>query len=232
MEGSEAGVSGSLLQTHNTTEEQLNGHPKYKEILDRMWELHDSKARSYGSSEDPLANLRNGERFGMPAWKRCIVEADSAFYRLQNYCNGRNDSLESAMNALEDTAAFCMLAILFLEEQEESVKVDKCSGFVTGEFIPKGSSEEEQSCYEVLSGFTAPPQKPFTGELPQNSNVPDCAKLLHETWKEPSPPKSNGVAMADVLFTGVFGMKRVDPGYRKPSEEVGKRIAEVLEKAT
>lgn len=84
-----------------------------------MWNLHDSKARDYGSSGDPLANLRNGERFGMPAWKRCLVEADSAFYRLENFCNGRNPSLESAKDALMDSAAFSLLALLFVEELEE-----------------------------------------------------------------------------------------------------------------
>ena len=98
----------------------MNGHPAYKAILDRMWELHDSKAKDYGSTGDPLANLRNGERFGMPAWKRCLVEADSAFYRLENYCNGRNPSSESAKNALMDTAAFALLALLFIEEGEEA----------------------------------------------------------------------------------------------------------------
>ena len=95
----------------------MTGHPDYKRILDEMWELHCKKAASYGSDEDSLANLRNGERFGVSAWMRCLVESDSAFYRMQNYCNGRNPSYENAENALMDAAAFAMLALLFLREE-------------------------------------------------------------------------------------------------------------------
>jgi len=111
----------------------MNGHPRYKAILDRMWELHDSKARDYGSDGDPLANLRNGERFGMPAWKRCLVEADSAFYRLENFCNGRNPDLASAKDALMDSSAFSLLALLFIEELEEKMLEQKLSPQETGD---------------------------------------------------------------------------------------------------
>lgn len=95
----------------------MNGHPEYKKILDEMWDLHCRKARSYGSNEDSLANLRSGERFGVPAWKRCLVESESAFYRTVNYCNGRNPSAENLENALMDAAAFSMLAMLFIREE-------------------------------------------------------------------------------------------------------------------
>lgn len=97
----------------------MSGHPEYKKILDEMWELHCRKAKSYGSNEDPLANLRSGERFGVPAWKRCLVESESAFYRTVNYCNGRNQSAENLENALMDAAAFSMLALLLLREERD-----------------------------------------------------------------------------------------------------------------
>ena len=100
----------------------MNGDPRYKAILDEMWELHDSKALAYGNTGDPLANLRSGERFAVPAWKRCLVEADSAFFRLENYCNGRNADNDSVENALKDAAAFCMLALLFIREGNERAK--------------------------------------------------------------------------------------------------------------
>ena len=132
----------------------MSGHPKYKAILDRMWELHCEKAKSYGALEDPLANLRNGERFGVPAWLRCLVEADSAFYRLENYCNGRNPSHESLVNALMDTAAFSMLALLFVEEERER----RHKEVADAEFeLHKSYSTPEKSTWGHLSSYDKPP---------------------------------------------------------------------------
>lgn len=150
----------------------MSGHPEYKKILDEMWELHCRKAMSYGSDKDSLANLRNGERFGMSAWKRCLVESDSAFYRMQNYCNGRNESFESAENALKDAAAFSLLALLFLREERDKERFK--------------AYDEEQSLYE----------DPETERYRQ--------QIKHETARS---------------------------GYRQPSEEIGNRMTEVLEKA-
>ena len=98
----------------------MNGHPAYKAILDERWKLHCEKALAYGSDKDPLANLRSGEKFGVPAWKRCLVEAESAFYRLENYCNGRNTSNDSMENALLDAGSWCDLALVFLREEREA----------------------------------------------------------------------------------------------------------------
>lgn len=97
----------------------MSGHPKFKAILDERWELHCEKALAYGSSKDPLANLRSGEKYGVPAWKRCLAEAESAFSRLENICNGRNSANDAAENALMDASSWCDLALLFVREGNE-----------------------------------------------------------------------------------------------------------------
>ena len=151
----------------------MSGHPGYKLLLDEMWDLHCRKAKSYGSDEDSLANLRSGERFGVPAWKRCLVEAESAFYRTVNYCNGRNPSNENLENALMDAAAFSMLALLFVREEREK----------------------------------------------------RLGKLDHLVWVKTDQsvlPPLFGVAIED---------SRPAAGYRLPSEEIGSKMTEVLEKA-
>lgn len=179
----------------------MNGHPAYKAILDRMWELHDSKAKDYGSTGDPLANLRNGERFGMPAWKRCLVEADSAFYRLENYCNGRNPSLESAKNALMDTAAFALLSLLFLEEEEDARHSE----------VADAQFEFEKAERDGT---------PLLDRPPSHREILD--EYLSEKWGPIEVP--HDFKTSDVLLAS-------HTGYRPPSEEIGKRMVETLEKA-
>ena len=149
----------------------MSGHLGYKLLLDEMWDLHCRKAKSYGSEEDSLANLRSGERFGVPAWKRCLVEAESAFYRTVNYCNGRNPSNENLENALMDAAAFSMLALLFVREEREKQHAEVA---------------DAQFEYEIKD---------------------------RDDW----------LVKANALLAST--------SYRPPSEEIGSKMTEVLEKA-
>lgn len=171
----------------------MSGHPGYKLLLDEMWDLHCRKAKSYGSEEDSLANLRSGERFGVPAWKRCLVEAESAFYRTVNYCNGRNPSNENLENALMDAAAFSMLALLFVREEREKREA--------GHMERLGWTRTEAGDWIIID--------------------------------DPEAKHSTATAIADNFNAGWDGTaSRSDPpGYRPPSEEVGKRMTETLERA-
>ena len=98
----------------------MSGHPKYKAILDRMWELHCEKAIAYGTGEDPLANLRECADIGIEPWRACVGEVSSAFHRVKNHCKRGHLKNDSLANALMDSAAFCLLALLFLEEEEDA----------------------------------------------------------------------------------------------------------------
>lgn len=181
----------------------MSGHPGYKLLLDEMWDLHCRKAKSYGSDEDSLANLRSGERFGVPAWKRCLVEAESAFYRTVNYCNGRNPSNENLENALMDAAAFSMLALLFVREEREKQNPDELMAKV-------GLYKWSNGRYRLY---------------PEPLAKGDEAAAMSGASED-----SGGDSCID---TGVFRVKvNPDPaGYRPPSEEIGNKMTEVLEKA-
>ena len=146
-----------------------------------MKNLHCEKAKSYGSNEDPLANLRSGERFGVPASIRCLVEAESAFYRTVNYCNGRNPSWESLENALMDASAFSLLALRFFREERE-----------------KRHAEVADAQFEYEEALS------------------ECKKMGVNTL--------DSETIRSVLVNGTTG-------YRPPSEEIGNKMTEVLEKA-
>lgn len=97
----------------------MNGDPRYKAILDRMWALHCEKANDYGTAEDPLENLRQSESIGIETWRTCIGEAMNAFFRVKNHCNRGHLDREKLKNAMMDTAAFMMLGMLFIEEGDD-----------------------------------------------------------------------------------------------------------------
>lgn len=181
----------------------MSGHPGYKLLLDEMWDLHCRKAKSYGSDEDSLANLRSGERFGVPAWKRCLVEAESAFYRTVNYCNGRNPSNENLENALMDAAAFSMLALLFVREERGKLNTENLMAKV-------GFYKWSNGRYRLY---------------PESLAKGDETAVNAGDAQDPEAEYC--------IDTGLFQVK-VNPeptGYRPPSEEIGNKMTEVLEKA-
>lgn len=158
-----------------------------------MKNLHCEKAKSYGSDEDPLANLRSGERFGVPAAIRCLVEAESAFYRTVNYCNGRNPSWESLENALMDASAFSLLALRFFREEREKREADHMERL--------GWTKTEAGDWIIIDD---PEAKQFHSE-------------------EEIKDRKDWMVKATSLLAST--------GYRPPSEEIGNKMTEVLEKA-
>lgn len=183
----------------------MTGHPDYKLILDEMWELHCRKASSYGSDEDPLANLRSGERFGMTAWKRCLVEAESAFYRMENYCNGRNTSDENAENALMDAAAFSLLGLLFLREE----RAKRHAEVADAEY----EYDKKQDEFMAKAGFFK------------------WSDGRYKLYPEPEPLTSEEDPETELFHQTLKVSHDFRTGYREPSEEIGNRMLETLEKA-
>lgn len=116
----------------------MSGHPKYKAILDRMWDLHCEKALAYGSDADPLANLRESADIGIEPWRGCVSEVNSAFYRVKNHCKRGHLKNDSLANALMDSAAFCLLALLFLEEEQDA----EIATILDGHSVPVPVSEK------------------------------------------------------------------------------------------
>ena len=94
------------------------GDPRYLEILDDLRELHLKKSADYGVGEDPLANLRASERFGIPAWVGAMVRAQDKMQRVQAFV--RNGSLknESLEDSLLDGAAYFILALVLYRESQ------------------------------------------------------------------------------------------------------------------
>lgn len=98
---------------------ELMRHPnsaRFHEILHDLGELHDLKQADYGADNDPFANVRNSQDFGVPAWIGCAVRANDKMKRIQAYARRGSLMNESLEDAFRDLAVYSVIALVLLEE--------------------------------------------------------------------------------------------------------------------
>jgi len=107
------------------TSQALSGDARFHVLLEDMRQLHVRKAQDYGD-EDPLANLRAAEEFGIASWVGCCLRLNDKVRRLKSMAKkGRlvNESLE---DSLLDMANYALLAIiLYRETQSGTARVSE-----------------------------------------------------------------------------------------------------------
>ena len=100
---------------HPTSEKFLNN-------LERLKQLHIAKARGDGTAEDPLANLRASERFGVPPWIATLIRMNDKIHRLAvratRELGGSDEPLpyESLGEECDDISNYAQLIKLLYEE--------------------------------------------------------------------------------------------------------------------
>jgi len=101
----------------------FDGDPKFLELLEQMKTLHRNKNRGYaGDSEDRWANFRISEAFGISAFLGTLVRMSDKWVRITNLVkNPKNERVgESIKDTLMDLAAYALIAICIMEEEEKS----------------------------------------------------------------------------------------------------------------
>lgn len=93
--------------------------PRFLAVLDEMQALHYRKSHDYGSDEDPLANLRASEDFGVPAWIGAVIRGHDKVIRLKTFISKGKLANESVENALLDLATYALLALILYRERAE-----------------------------------------------------------------------------------------------------------------
>ncbi len=100
------------------------GHPMFYELLEQMADLHSRKNHDYAGEADPLSNLRECEKIGIPAWKGVIVRLQDKWKRLINFA--LTDKLKVKDETIEDTlfdnAIYSLLCIILRREQKKAGK--------------------------------------------------------------------------------------------------------------
>ena len=87
----------------------------FDDVLVEINKLHVDKSLQYGTNEDPYANIRRSEEFGLKPWVYCAVECGNCLKRLENIAKGRN--VEDPINAFNDLATWAILSRLFFEKR-------------------------------------------------------------------------------------------------------------------
>ena len=67
----------------------LGGHPRFYEILLQMADLHSRKNQNYAQDGDPLSNLRECEKMGIPAHMGVAIRLTDKFSRYTQLLKGK-----------------------------------------------------------------------------------------------------------------------------------------------
>jgi len=97
-------------------------HPtsqKFYDLCDSLKAMHARKSADYGSSTDPLANIRNGAEFvGIESWKGAMVRLSDKVTRLATYNRTGSLEYEGVEDTLLDLASYALLALLLYKEEQ------------------------------------------------------------------------------------------------------------------
>jgi len=105
-----------------------NGDPRFYEALARFACLHSDKNRDY-AGDDPLANLKRCEHFGLPSWLGVVVRLSDKDSRFESWLKRQmsNDNTamavrdESVYDTLDDRAIYTILLRILLEEERSAI---------------------------------------------------------------------------------------------------------------
>lgn len=89
---------------------------RFHEVLQEAGRLHDLKQADYGTNEDPFANVRASEDFGVDGWIGCMMRANDKMKRIQKASRGHELRNESLRDSLLDLVNYSAIAIVLLEE--------------------------------------------------------------------------------------------------------------------
>lgn len=105
-----------------------SGHPKVKEVLERVWTIHQQKNSDYSEAGhqadgDPFSNFRECEDFGIDTLSGILVRMSDKWSRLKNLHakNGENAVPgEGLEDALLDLIGYAAIYLAELSDQEDS----------------------------------------------------------------------------------------------------------------
>lgn len=91
---------------------------EFEQVLAEMKELHDRKRSDYGRKEDPFANVRASEDFGVEGWVGAMIRANDKMRRLQAAAKGSTLRNEGIEDSLIDMAIYSAIALTMYRESK------------------------------------------------------------------------------------------------------------------
>jgi len=91
---------------------------KFEQVVEEILALHRKKSADYGRTNDPFANVRASEDFGIPGWVGTAVRMNDKMRRLQAAAQGSTLQNESLRDSFLDLAVYAIIGLCLLEEQD------------------------------------------------------------------------------------------------------------------
>ena len=88
----------------------------FHDVLAEMGLLHNQKQADYGRTDDPFANIRASEDFGIPAWVGCMTRANDKMVRLQKAARGGTMVNDSTEDDFIDLAVYAAIGLVLYRE--------------------------------------------------------------------------------------------------------------------
>lgn len=99
-----------------------DAHPGSKRFYNELIEaglLHAQKQRDYGRVDDPFANVRASEDWGVPAWVGCMIRASDKVKRLQTYARTGQLANEGVVDSFRDLAVYALIGLVLFQETQD-----------------------------------------------------------------------------------------------------------------
>jgi len=121
---SSMGLKNKVSHDYTIPEDQPDmlhkgGHPRFNKLLIELSELHARKNSDY-SGDNPLANLKECENYGIPPWKGVLIRLADKHARIRSIVRKGSCAVkdESLIDTLRDQAVYSLLAIILMEEDQ------------------------------------------------------------------------------------------------------------------
>lgn len=135
----------------------------FMRILDRMLQLHLSKNSDYGTGEDPWANLRGADEFGVPNWIGAAVRANDKVARIKTAATRsiRTGSTqlahESIIDSFRDAANYFVIAEVLYREWLDEMGYDRIGDAIDAEYdqlrgLPESVAKPAHDVMQKVTG--------------------------------------------------------------------------------
>lgn len=93
------------------------GSERFHQLLKEAGGVHDKKQSDYGRDNDPFANIRASEEWGVPSWQGAMIRLNDKVRRLQTLARKGSLVNEGALDSLMDIAVYALIAYVLYEEK-------------------------------------------------------------------------------------------------------------------
>lgn len=88
----------------------------FHDTLKAIGLLHDKKQADYGRTDDPFANVRASEDFGIDGWVGALIRMNDKMRRLQKAAQGGEMLNESVEDSFMDLACYAIIGLVLYQE--------------------------------------------------------------------------------------------------------------------